>query len=78
MIGELGLVPQGNDKPPHVVAGDRIDILLVGIEEFREIADAGDDPVDRLRALAFGPGISFLGYQCVLKCHDLFFLTLIA
>ena len=49
---------------------------LLGAEEVGEVAHAGHDPAYSLRALALGPGVGPVGYQCVLNRH-VGFLTLI-
>ena len=69
MVGELRFLLEGDDEPPQVVALDGANVLLLGSQEVGEVADAGDNPIDRLRALALGPGIGSVGYQCVLKRH---------
>ncbi len=76
MIGELRFILEGNNEPAQVVTCDSTDILLLGAQELGQVAHAGRDPADGLRAFSLGSGIGSVGYQCILKRHY-FFLTLI-
>ena len=77
MIGELWFLLEGNDEPVEIVPLDRANTLLPRAQEFGKVAHAGDNPANGLRALALGPGIGSIDYQCVLNRHVIRFLTLI-
>lgn len=77
MITEFLFTLEGDNEATQVMTGNAGYALLVSTQEIVKIAHAGDNPGDRLWALALRPGVGFVGYQCILKGHHLKPLTLI-